>query len=315
MKKVLLTGASGFIGRHCIEPMLARDFEVHAVSLTPPPVALSTLPGVHWHRSDLLDAGAVKALVSEVEPKHLLHLAWYAVPGNYRTSPENLRWVQASLELYLAFAAHGGRRAVGAGSCIEYGQTDQQRCAEGVTPLAPSTLYGACKHAFHLMSEAFALEAGLSAAWGRIFFLYGPHEHPDRLVAHVTRSVLGGKLVRTTHGNQLRDFLHVGDIGAALAALLDSDVSGAVNIGSGLPVTLKDLFGKIAEFTGQGDLIAVGALPTPVNEPPVICADVTRLREEVGWSPQYDLHRGLRETVAWWKLRCETNNEGEARSA
>jgi nucleoside-diphosphate-sugar epimerase len=270
--------------------------------------------GVHWHSADLLDASRVNALVSEIEPTHLLHLAWYAVPGKYRTSPENLRWVQASLELYMAFAACGGRRVVGAGSCIEYGREDA-RCSEATTTLAPSTLYGACKHALHVMSEAFAREAGLSAAWGRVFFLYGPHEHPDRLVAHVTRSVLGGERVRTTHGNQVRDFLHVADVAAALVALLDSEVSGAVNIASGFPVALKELFGKIAELTGRGELIEVGALPTPVGEPPVICADVTRLRDEVGWSPQYDLDRGIEETVEWWKLRRAENEAGEARSA
>lgn len=314
MKKVLLTGASGFIGRHCVEPLLARSYEVHAVSLNVPTSGRGDMPGVHWHSADLLDADRVRSLMSTVEPTHLLHLAWYAVPGKYRMSPENLRWVQTSLELYMAFAACGGRRVVGAGSCIEYGREDA-RCAEGTTTLTPSTLYGACKHALRVMSEAFAREAGLSAAWGRVFFLYGPHEHPDRLVAHIMRSVFGGERVRTTHGNQVRDLLHVADVAAALVALLDSDVCGAVNIASGLPVTLKELFGKIAELTGRGDLIEVGALPALEGESPVICADVTRLRDEVGWSPQYDLNRGIEETVEWWKLWRAENEAGEARSA
>jgi nucleoside-diphosphate-sugar epimerase len=314
MKRVLLTGASGFIGRHCIEPLLALDYEVHAVSLNARPVVSDDVSGVRWHSADLLDANCVNALVSEVEPTHLLHLAWYAVPGKYRTSPENLRWVQASLELFMAFAERGGRRVVGAGSCIEYGREDAP-CVEGTTTLAPLSLYGSCKHALQVVSEAFAREAGLSAAWGRVFFLYGPHEHPDRLVAHVTRSLLTGERVRTTHGNQVRDFLHVADVATALVALLDSDVRGPVNIASGAPIALKDLFGKIAEVTGRRDLLEVGALPAPADEPPVICADVTRLRDEVGWSPQYDLDRGIEDTVEWWKLQCAVTRAGERRSA
>lgn len=297
MNKVLLTGATGFIGRHCLSSLLANGYEVHAVSCRPRPEDPS---GVRWHQADLLNPARVSELMADVRPSHLLHLAWFAVPGKYWTSPENLRWVQASIDLLRGFARHGGRRVVMAGTCAEY-DWRYGYCAERVTPLAPSTLYGTCKHSLQLMSDAFAQQAELDAAWGRIFFLYGPHENPNRLVASVVRAVLSGEPAPCSHGNQLRDFLYVQDVADAFVALLNSGVSGAVNIGSGRPVALKDIIYKIAGKVERQDLIQLGALTAPANEPPMLVADVRRLSNEVGWSPGYDLDLGLEQTIAWWK--------------
>src|SRR3954452_23524389 len=141
--RVLVTGATGFIGHHLPELLSSRGFEVATVSRA---------GGV-----DLLEPGAPERVVAEVQPTHLLHLAWYAEPGKYWTSPENVRWVEASLALLRAFAAGGGRRAVLAGTCAEYDWA-HGFCSEGVTPLAPWTLYGPSKHALREMAESFAGE-------------------------------------------------------------------------------------------------------------------------------------------------------------
>ena len=116
VKRVLLTGASGFIGRHCVSSLQERGYEVHAVHYR------HQSPGdprVVWHNADLLDPAALSCLFSGVSPTHLLHLAWYAAPGDYITSSENLRWVDASMEMLRRFREEGGRRVVVAGSCFE----------------------------------------------------------------------------------------------------------------------------------------------------------------------------------------------------
>lgn len=297
MKRVLLTGASGFIGRHALSALLARGYEVHAVSSKPVAAELQ-FEGVRWHHADLL-AGQGTRLVNLIGPTHLLHLAWYTAPGKFWASAENLRWVQASLELLGGFAECGGRRAVVAGSCAEY---DWQHgiCSEETTRLAPATLYGACKQGLGLIFEAFARQMGMSAAWGRIFFLYGPYEYPERLVASVVRALLQNERARCSHGEQVRDLLFSQDVGEAFVALLDSEVTGAVNIASGNAVALRDVVARIGEKLGRQDLIQLGALSVPANDPPVLVADVSRLREEVGWQPRYDLERGLDATIRWW---------------
>lgn len=303
MKRVLVTGATGFIGRHSLQSLRGQGYEVHAVTID------NTVPGDFiWHKADLLNSDSIANLMAEVRPTHLVHFAWYAVPGKYWTSLENFRWVRASLELLQAFHDNGGKRAVFAGSCAEY-DWRYGCCVEDVTPLNPATTYGTCKNALRAMVETFAKETKLSVAWGRIFFLYGPHEHPNRLVSSVIKSLLEGKAARTSHGRQIRDLMHVQDVADAFVALLNSEVTGSVNIASGQPIALREVVTQIGEIISRPELLEIGALPASTSEPPILVADTRRLNEEVGWSPQYSLDEGLRHTIAWWQeaLRTESN--------
>src|ERR1700683_1086925 len=117
MKRVLLTGASGFIGQPTINSLQRRGFEIYAISRKP---IFETLPNVVWCEADLHDHSAIKELVSSIKASHLLHLAWYVEHGAYWASEENLKWVISSLNLVEAFMNHGGKRLVCAGTCAEY---------------------------------------------------------------------------------------------------------------------------------------------------------------------------------------------------
>lgn len=304
MKRVLLTGASGFIGRQTWEPLVSKGYEVHAADLYP---EAERREEIHWHQVDLLDAKQIKKLVAAVCPTHLLHFAWYVSPGKYIAAPENLRWVQASLELLQTFRVYGGKRVVMAGTCLEY-DWHYGYCSEEFTPLAPVTLYGICKHSLQMMFAAFAAQAGLSTAWGRIFFLYGPYEHPERLVAYVIRSLLNGQPAHCSHGFQIRDFLHVADVADAFVELLDSDILGPVNIGSGCPISVREIVGKIAAQLDREDLIHFGADISQSNEPSLLVANIGRLSADLGWSPKSDIDRGLAQTIDWWKTHLYQPN-------
>jgi nucleoside-diphosphate-sugar epimerase len=306
-KRVLVTGAGGFIGRWSITPLLNMGYEVHAVlsrsSQRAPP---GELRGARLHTADLLDPAAVDTLLDAVSPSHLLHFAWMATPGVYWQSPDNALWLNASQHLLRRFKAVAGRRAVMAGSCAEYDWARAGVCVERSTPLADEAgtklpAYVANKLAMQRMLAQFGAEDGLSTAWGRIFFQFGPHEHPHRLVSSVIRHLLLDQEALCTHGRQVRSFLHVADVGAAFAQLLDGDVQGPVNIGSDERVSLAELIDRIARKIGRSDRVRLGARSTATEEPPLLVPDIQRLRDEVGFEPRYSLNQAIDDTIAWWR--------------
>lgn len=297
LRRVLVTGATGFIGRQTLPLLVNRGLEVHAVSSRAAP---TTESAVQWHQADLLDLNAIEPLCARVRPDVLLHFAWVTTPGVYTRTPTNLDWVAASLRLARSAVEHGATRLVSAGTCFEYSHGSGD-CHETRSVLAPDTLYGASKVALGGLLDAFAAEVGVSNAWGRVFFLYGPHEHPDRLVASVVRALLVGDTAACSVGTQERDFLHVRDVAAAFVALVASDVRGPVNIGSGEALTVRDLVLEIGEQMGRGDLIALGARPMSPHDPPRVVADAGRLHDEVGFRPTFSWHEGVRDTIAWWR--------------
>lgn len=296
--RVLLTGASGFIGSHAVDALLRRGHEVHAVARTAR--GTSAAAGVVWHETDMLLPGAPEAIVREAKASHLLHLAWYAVPGRFWAAPENERWIDATLRMLRCFGEAGGRRAVVAGTCAEYAWGSEM-LSEDDTPIEPATLYGACKHATHVAATAVTAQLGVSLAWGRVFFLYGPGEHPDRLVASVARGLLEGEEVPTTDGVQRRDFMHVRDVASAFVALVESEVEGAVNVATGEPIAVRDIVMTIANQTGGASRLRLGALNRGAAEPEVIAGRTQRLSEEVRFRPQVPMEQGIAETVRWWR--------------
>lgn len=306
-KRVLVTGAAGFVGRHCLPILISNGFEVHPVDVFVPEEKPSD---VHWHPVDLLDARQTDELFATIHPTHLLHFAWYAKPGEYWNSLENIRWVEGSLHLLRAFHMNGGKRVVMAGTCAEYDWASGC-CSEDVTPLVPSTLYGTCKNALQHLLKDFSRVTGLSSAWGRIFFLYGPHENPNRLVSSVIINLLQNRTAPCSDGNQIRDFLHVKDVASAFVSLLMSNVNGPVNIASGSPIALKEIILSIADQLGKNSHVKFGALPQKENEPSVLFGDTKRLFSEVIWQPQYDMDRGIKETIDWWQERYGNEAKSE----
>lgn len=294
--RVLVTGASGFIGRHCLPDLQRRGYDVHAVSSRE---ASNGASGATWHTADLLEPGAAERIVAEVEPTHLLHLAWIVAPGELISSPLNVRWVQVGADLVGAFQRLGGERVVVCGSAYEY-DWRYGYCSEELTPLAADTLYGASKNALHYLFDGMLGGSSTSLAWARVFFLYGPHEHPARLVPSVIRSLLAGEAAACSHGRQVRDYLHVADVASALVTLVDSDLAGAANVCSGVPVTLREVVLSVGAKLGHPDLIKLGAIPARANDAPLVVGDPNRLHE-LGWQPRYDLDSGLDDTIAWWR--------------
>jgi nucleoside-diphosphate-sugar epimerase len=298
MKRVLVTGATGFIGRHCLPLLIDQGYEVHAFARETP----ACVPAVVWHRGDLLAPGAPSSLIEAVRPTHLLHLAWCASPNDYLTNPSNLRWTVATAELAEAFVAAGGDRFVGAGTCAEYAPSATP-CHERDTPAQPASIYGQAKvAAFERLSE-LAADAKLSFAWGRIFFPYGPYQAPERLIPAVITSLLRGDPMACTAGDLIRDFIHVRDAAEALVAMLSGGIGGACNIGSGARVSVREMVTSLARIADGRSPVRFGVRSLSRGETAPIVADTRRIREELGWRPRIGLEDGLLATVEWWRRR------------
>jgi nucleoside-diphosphate-sugar epimerase len=300
MKRILVTGAGGFIGRHVMQQLVGGEHEVHAVySQHQGPVDVDS--SCMTHTVDLLAPGTMTRLIEAVRPEYLMHLAWCAKPGVYWSSPENLLWVRATLELLQAFQCQGGQHAVMVGSCAEY-DWQYGYCREETTPLVPATVYGRCKNATRELAEVFAQVHDMPIAWARIFNAYGPYEAPGRLVPAVISALLKGEPARCSHGEQWRDFLHAADVASALVMLLQSKAEGAFNIGSGQPVRLREVVEYLASQLNAVDLLHMGAIAVAADDPPLLVADNQRL-VKLGWKAQFDLQHGLDNTLAWWRGR------------
>ncbi len=295
----MVSGASGFLGRYAVRALRDRGYRVHAISRRPP-----ADEGCVWHEGDLFDGESVQSVLGRVRPRYLLHLAWETTHGRYWTSPENLRWVEATLRLCRQFVDVGGERIVCAGTCAEYSWDDavlgERPIDEGSAPRAPAHLYGVAKNATFELLSAYCNSVGVGFAWGRLFFPYGPQERRPTLIPSIIQALREGRPALCTHGRQQRDFIHARDAGEAFAALLESEAGGAVNIATGTATAIGEVASHIGSLMGRPELIRLGALEARPTEPSCLVADVGRLCHEVGFVPKTGVHEGLRETVEWW---------------
>lgn len=309
MEKVLLTGATGYIGKFTIRHLLEHGYAVYAVSSKPRPVESPERPGnIIWRQANLLSRTETSDLVSAIRPTHLLHLAWFVEHGKFWNAPENMQWLDASLYLAECFAKNGGKRIVTAGTCAEYDWMRPGLFSEKDLPDRPRTLYGTAKSDMAVSLEKMARSNGISFASGKVFFSFGADEMPNRLIPSVIKSLLFDTPAATSHGRQIRDYMFVGDIAEAFVALLKSDVSGPVNIASGKRVSLMEIINIIAEIIGKPELLQIGAMVVSSDEPPEILGDVRRLRCEVNFNKEFDLRERLKETVNYWKRVYEIND-------
>lgn len=291
--RILLTGATGFIGRAVLDRLLANGHEVLALhSRADPNIAF---PRLEWRHADLLsiEEAGLRALLSDSQISHCIHGAWYTQHPDYLVAEVNRDWVAASLRLARAFYDTGGARFIGCGTCVEYDWSEGGRLSEQATPLTPSTPYGRAKLEF---SRALAGLGG-DQGWARIFFVYGPGDRPGRLVPHILKQLRAGEKAAPRHGGAKRDYIHVEDLAGELAALSLSDSQGPVNVGSGEAVAIADIFRTTAELVGRPDLVETNAR-LPEAEPAVIEADLSRYRARLGEPQVRSFAEGLAALVA-----------------
>lgn len=283
--KVLLTGASGFIGRHVLLALQCKGIEVVTLGRR-------SMPESSNHFAiDLLETNNLMSFLNDVKATHLLHLAWEAEPGKYWTSPLNIRWAEASIRLVEAFCKTGGERVVVAGTCAEY-DWDYGCCSEDITPLKPKQLYGVAKDAMRRLTVAVCDQYEIPCSFGRMFLPYGLGEAPTRLIPSLIDVLSGKREPFAIQANNYRDFMHVRDVAEGFVCLLLSPAVGAYNVSSGEPCRLSELAIRLGRML-NADPESILSISTERTDEPVILVGENRKLKSLGWRQSLSLDQGL----------------------
>lgn len=284
--RILVTGGSGFLGGAFVRHALAAGHDVAILSRQPGAGSVQRLLGD-------LESPPWDAL-ADFQPEAVVHAAWIATPGVYLESPANADWLRWSRTFARRLPGLGVRHLTVLGTCIEYAITGQP-LHETLTPLAPASPYAKAKAELHATLESDLADSGTRLAWARIFYPYGPNEHPARLASSLLSRVFSGQEISLKTPNSTKDYIHEDDVGSALLAVVNSGFHGPINIGAGEGVTVAELARTLARFAGRPELVVVPA-DAPRDPLDFVVADATRLLS-LGWRPKVALVDGLRRLV------------------
>jgi UDP-glucuronate decarboxylase len=292
--KILITGASGFLGQYILNELKNSQFQVYACSRKDPPNFSHT----NWYKADLLNVNDINYLLNSIKPTHIIHCAWEVTHGTFWTSDHNLDWVSSSLHLLKKFKENGGERFLGVGTCVEY-DFNSEACIEGKTPLNPVSLYGISKKSFYDIASSFCALNNISFTWARIFQVVGAGEPVTRLLPSIMSSMMQNKIANVSNAEAIRDFIDIRDVAEAIVKQIECNIEGPVNIARGIPITIGEVCEKAASLIGTPDLINVNSPIKHSNDIQILYANNDLLENVIKFTPKHDVNDMIESIYEW----------------
>lgn len=296
MRKVLITGASGFLGSNLISQAVKKtDWKIYAVVSGKRPISFPD--GVTPVTANLLEDSGEESIVKIIEPEIIIHMAWGFDGGGYRSSQANMQWLEASLRLLRDFAECGGKYFFFAGSSSEYGHNVEGFCTEA-SLTNPEDLYGMCKNSFNRVASMFCELNNIKYSSGRIFTVYGAGDrHPFGLIPSAVAAFEKNEDFYCREPGKQWNFIYAEDVVSAIIEAIKSEYLGIFNI-AGETETVYEVLRKIHQCTKSEGKIVCSESKQKLNG---LIADTHILNDVIGFTPQISLDEGIKRTVAWWK--------------
>jgi len=298
--KILLTGAGGFIGSVFTRAAVAKGHQVAGllVPQEPVPSGLVENRNTRWLRGTMDEAPWNE--IAEFAPEVCVHTAWVTAPGVYLESPDNYKFLESSIKFLRKVNENGTNHLVGLGTCIEY-QIGNQKLSEDTTPIAPTTTYSRCKNELRLVMQADAKRHGFKCCWARVFYPYGPGEHPSRLCSSIIQKLSRGEQIVLKTPNSTKDYIFIEDLAEALLTVVEKQFEGEINLGTGIGISVREIGDTLAGMMGKPEAIQE-ANPPEVDPLGYVVADPSRLLR-LGWRPTHDIAVGLQSLLNRWQER------------
>ena len=305
MKRVLMTGGTGFVGANLARRLLHDGHELHLL-IRPAHNAWRIEPirrDVHLHTVDLTDADGLARVVTDVRPEWVFHVAAH---GAYSWQTDVSCMVRVNIEgtigLVEACLRTGFEAFVNTGSSSEYGFKDHAPAETEL--LEPNSHYAVTKASATLFCRHTAISRAVPLVTLRLYSVYGPYEEPQRLMPTLVVRGLEGELPPLADPAIARDYVYVDDVSEAycLAASRPGQPPGAVyNVGTGVQTSLREVVQVARRVLNIAAEPVWGSLKPRTWDTAVWVADGRAIRDALGWRPRVTFENGIRRLVHWFR--------------
>lgn len=255
MKKVLITGASGLLGRSILNRLAGLD-KYYLYAVTTKNRNLQDSMNMEWIECDLTDSGRRKNVLEAVCPDIMIHLAWNQEKADFRMSSENLRWLEISMDLLFLFEKCGGKKFLFAGSSSEY-DGESGRFSEN-DDISPESLYGLCKKTFNEFAVQYCRKQKMQYVGMRFFTVYGKLDRHDfGAIPSIRSSLQAGTPIVCKSPSTTRDYIFADDAANVVRQLMELGFCGIINVASGESRTMQEVFETMARVMEKESLVSM----------------------------------------------------------